>query len=374
MNSVLHVALIASNGYSNEPLMNAFLSNGFTTYHSFDYQLQTFEYGREKMRQNLLRLAEYTKPDLIFLHVQSSEVLDYDTIIKLSAIGFTVLYTYDCRTTEQTEWMYNYAKHLGLVCFSNMDDVQECLRRDIKNVMVLQSSCDMDVYRRDEKVIVKSHIVFIGGNYVGTNLDFPLADERRDMVEFLQKTYGDEFQCMGHNWKNSRLVKTKEEIEIYQSAAIAISHNNFNKHMYTSDRIWRIMATGTFCLTKHFNGIERIFPGGVHLDWWHTFDELKEKIDQHLSNSVGREQIAANGMYYVRQNHTWSDRIKEMMLKVRQLKPVSEKCRDAHRVNGELPIEERHGGHNCDCGKFRYAWEECGCTDKHMEIRMYQNI
>lgn len=374
MNSVLHCSLIAPNGYSNEPFLKAFLDNGFTTYHCFDYQLQSFEYGREKMRENLLKLADYTKPDLIFLHVQSSEVLDYDTVIKLSAIGFTVLYTFDCRTTEQTEWMYNYAKHLGLVCFSNQDDVQECMRRGIMNTMVVQSSCDMDKYRKLDHKVPNIDILFIGGNYVNTNLLFPLAEEREDMIKFLSDTYGDGFTVMGMGRVGSRLVISGEEIAVYNECKIAISHNNFNKHLYTSDRLWRIMATGTFCLTRYFDGIEKLFTRKVHLDWWHNFDELKEKIDYYLANPEEREQIAGNGMHLVRNNHTWSDRVNEIALRINQIKPKGEDCRDAHRVKGELPTEERHGGKVCDCGKYRYEWEECGCTDKHMEIRMYQNI
>lgn len=374
MNSVLHVALIAPNGYSNEPFMKAFLDNGFTTYHAFDYQLQSFEYGHERMRENLLKLADYTKPDLIFLHVQSSEVLDYDTVIKLSAIGFTVLYTFDCRTTKQTEWMYNYAKHLGLVCFSNQDDVQECMRRGILNTMVVQSSCDMDFYKDDSPKVTKNGVVFIGGNYLHTNLEFPLAQERSDMVKFLKEEYKDQFDVHGMGWTNSNLYNRNQEKVAYNIFSIAISHNNFNKHLYTSDRIWRIMATGAFCLTRHFDGIEQLFVRGVHLDWWHTFGELKDKIDYYLINSELREQIAANGMYLVRQKHTWSCRIAEILVKALQLKPKSENCRDAHRVNGELPIEEKHGGKVCDCGKYKYEWESCGCGEQKMEIRMYQNI
>lgn len=374
MKSVLHCALIAPNGYSNEPLLHAFMNNGFVNYSCFDYQLQTFEFGREKMRENLLKMAYHTRPDLIFLHVQSSEILDYNTIIKLSSIGFTVLYTYDCRTTEQTEWMYNYAKHLGLVCFSNQDDVQECLKRGIMNTMTLQSSCDMEFYVENELPISSSDIIFIGGNYVGTNLDFPLAEERADMVCFLNMQYPLRFKAIGMGWGSSSHINKEQEKNNYSNCKIAISHNNFSKSMYTSDRLWRIMSTGAFCLTKYFNGIENMFTRGTHLDWWDTFDELKEKIDYYLHNSELRERIALRGMNEVREKHTWTARIKEMMDRVIVLKPKEDACRDAHRVKGELPTEEKHGGTICDCGKYRFMWEECGCVEKHMEIRMYQNI
>lgn len=374
MKSVLHVALIAPNGYSNQPIMNAFLDNGYTSYHCFDYQLQMFEYGKETMRKNLLKLAMHTKPDLIFLHVQSSEILDYDTVIQLSNIGFTVLYTFDCRTTEQTEWMYNYSKHLGLVCFSNQDDVQECLRRGITNTICVQSSCYMELYHKIE-VAAKHGAVFIGGNYVGTNLNFPLDTERVVMVDRLTAKFGDKFHVMGMGWgKNSTLVQPREEMLTYNKAEIAISHNNFNKRMYTSDRLWRIMACGAFCLTRYFDGIEQMFIRGVHLDWWHTMEELEEKINFWFENAETRDRVAKNGMIEVRKNHRWSDRIKTIIDRVRVLKPTDAACRDAHRVNGELPLEERHGGTVCDCGKFKFSWAECGCGEKKMEIRMEQNI
>jgi hypothetical protein len=384
MKSVLHVALIAPNGYNNKPFMDAFLANGFTSYHCYDYQLETFSSGHAVMRQKLINLAQQTKPDLIFLHVQNSEALDLETYKTLSSIGFTVLYTFDCRTKEQTKWMYDLAPYVGLICFSNKEDVDECkINRWQNNTMVLQSSCDMEAYKFWEKrkdgyyeihpKEIIHDIIFVGGNYVNTNLNFPLAQERADMVEFLGKSYPESFRAFGMGWKEGSLVNAKTETAIYQGCKIAISHNNFDKELYTSDRLWRIMASGGFCLTKHFKGIETMFDRGVHLDWWYTLPDLKDKIDYYLDKPFLREGIALAGMLHVRTMHRWTDRIAEMMVEVDKNKPKDIPCRDVHRVRGIIPISEEHIG-VCDCGKILFKWELCGCGSQEYQIRAEQNI
>lgn len=375
MKSVLHVASIAPGGsYGNEQFMEAFLENGFTIYHCFDFQLETFEYGHQAMRQKLIRMAESVKPNLIFLHVQNSEALDLETVKKLSAIGFTVLYTFDCRTKEKTEWMYQFMPHLGLVCFSNQEDLDEAKQRWFTNGMVLQSSCDMKVYKPQNSGVTKKGIVFVGGNYLHTNLNFPLAQERYDMVNFLQNNFIN-FSIMGMGWPNNSLVNSVQERIAYNIYAIAINQNNFDRELYSSDRIWRIMSTGAFCLTKYFKGIETMFTPGMHLDWWHNFDELKYKIDYYLTNVDERERIAETGMNLVRSMHRWTDRIALMMRNVLAIKPENPvSCQDAHRVKGVIPETEEYDGTVCDCGALKFSWTECGCANKIWQIRASQNI
>jgi hypothetical protein len=372
MKSVLHVALIAPNGYTNLPFMDAFLNNGFDTYHCFDYQLETFEYGREVMRQRLLQMAKATRPDLIFMHVQNSETLDVDTVKELSSFGFTVFYTFDARTKEQTEWLYNMAPHVGLICFSSKDDVEEAKVRWHTNTMVLQSSCDMDFYKPHLRH--PSGIIFIGGNYQHTNLNFPLADERVEMVERMKKRFGDDFNAYGIGWPGSKLIGPKEELELYYKSAIAISHNNFDRELYTSDRLWRIMASGTFCLTKYFLGIENLFQRGIHLDWWHDFDELEMLADHYLKNDDLRESIAWSGSLHVRSEHRWTHRIKEMMNMIEYIRPKNTPCLDAHRIDGIIPVDQMEfDGRTCDCGKLIFHVEDCGCGgNKTKQLRAEQ--
>lgn len=405
MKKVLHVALVAPNGYSNKGLMDAFLNNGFSEYFLFDYQLQSFSIGKDLMQSALIQEADKIKPDIIFLQVQSSEVLTLSTFQTLSRIAFTVNYTFDIRTKDQTEWLYNLAPVLGLICFSNQRDVDECRSRGFNNTMVLQSSADFEIYKPGKEkcncpcheegsgmmhIVAccdggyvdkkRSGVVFVGNNYVNTNIEFPLSKDRENMVKFLQLKFGSYFEVYGNNWSGSKLTTQKEEVEIYQNAKLAINHNNFDEPAYTSDRLWRIMGTGAFCLTKYFKGIECLFKKGYHLDWWSTLEELNKMVDYYVQVPMAHEIIARRGMEHVRSNHSWTARIKEMMTfidsKIKVMGKNSCEVAGAHVIDGiiPLPTDEHFNNHICDCGRTRWVWSECGCGEKTFQLRVQENI
>lgn len=314
MKSVLHIAINANGIYSSKGMEKGFKKAGFTDYEWLDYQAIRLSEGTDGLLQRMIAKAHICKSELIFVHIQNNDILNKETVEKLSKIGFTVLYNFDCRNKEESKWMYDLASYFGLVFFSNQEDVDNCKGLDIKNTAVLQSSCDIDLYKKTGASLDKyPDVVFVGNNYVGTNLNFELAHERQEMIDFLGLEFDNKFGAYGRGQFNP-MINQDEEILCYNSAKIAISQNNFNKELYTSDRIWKIMSCGTFCLAHHFDGIEKIFERGVHLDWFTTLDELKEKIEYYLENSQEREAIAKIGMNFVRENHAWSNRFEEMEL------------------------------------------------------------
>lgn len=390
MKRVLHVALIAPNGYSNKGLMDGFLNGGFSEYHCFDFQLQSFSIGRDLMHRALIHEAEKIKPDLIFCQVQGSEILDLQTWEALSKLAFTVNYTFDIRTKEKTEWMYNLVPHIGLMCFSNQEDVDECKRRGYNNAMCLQSSADPDIYKPAEGVERKG-VVFIGNNFCNTNMEFPLSKERAEMVEFLQKEFPNDFKVYGNNWGDSKLVGQKEEVEIYQSAAVVINHNNFDVREYTSDRLWRAVFCGAFVLTKYFGGIETMFDRD-QVGWWRDFDGLKERVEYYLNKPERTRLRAESAWQYALLNHTWSSRVKEMMAFIQDNLMDTRvwafrtdggeinTCIKAgvHVIDGVIPGQvstEFEGEKVCDCKKLRGSWKDCGCgPEKTLQFRWEQNI
>ena len=369
--------------------MPAFFNNGFVEYHLFDYWLKAFETDRPTMRRLVIQEAKKIKPDLVFCQVQGSDVLDLETFQTLSKIAFTVNFTFDIRTKEQTEWLYNLAPVLGLICFSNQRDVEECKARGFENVMCLQSAADEKTYIPVGEYSIqgfgkvfdgRSGVVFIGNNYVNTNIEFPLSKEREQMVNLLKYEFGDQFNVYGNNWDGSKLIMQKEEIEIYQRAMIGVNQNNYDEELYCSDRIWRMMSCGVLCLAKYFKGIENIFTRYEHLDWWETLDELQDTIKYYLDNPTKAQQIATKGMQHVRENHSWSARIKEMMAFVSTIRkePEMDGCTKVggHAIDGAIPgpFDQQFDGRVCDCAKMRYEWTECGCVLKEWQLRVHQNI
>lgn len=382
MKKILHVALIAP-GYSNNGIMKGMFEAGATEYRLFDYQLQRFRYGKEKMESLLIEEAEKMKPDIVFMQIQGSDILTFATFRRLSKIAFTVNFNFDIRSKEQTEWLYALAPHLGLICFSNQKDVDECRSRGYKNTMCLQSAADTEAYKPGNAI--RSGFVFIGNNFLNTNIDFPLSAERAAMVTMLQQEFADQFTVYGNNWDVNKMIGQEEEIKVYQSALIGICQNNFDAPKYTSDRIWRLMSCGVFCLTKYFEGIEDMFIRYHHLDWWETLDELKTKLAYYPKEEHRTKDIAYQGMLHVRKNHTWGSRIKEM-LGYREsiatwMLPIPgyvDPClkAGAHVIGGVIPqpFDEHLAGKPCDCGKLRGEFVECGCDDKQFQFRWAENI
>ena len=265
--------------------------------------------ANEMLCHRLVVKAETLQPDLIVMQIQTDGVLDEETCMRLSNIAPTVNITFDVRDYERSKWQYDLVPYLDAYFFACQEDVEVCKKLGYNNAFTLQSSCDMDVYRQiDLKFKHSPDIVFVGNRYLNTNLNFERAQERQDMVEFLKLTYGNKFASYGMG-QERQMVNPQEEVNIYNSAKIVVCHNNYNRSFYTSDRIWRAMACGAFVLTPSFYGIDSLFEVGIHLDIWRNFKELKEKIDYYLENEEERQAIAKAGMLYVRENHSYYDRI-----------------------------------------------------------------
>jgi spore maturation protein CgeB len=307
--SVLHIR-IDSPGFNSNAIARGFIENGFD-YYPFSWQQFRFSEGLENLRKAVVSKAAELKPSIIFCHIQNPEAFDLHTWIELTKHGFVVNYTFDVRYASEMNWMYEVAPHIGHTFFACNEDVRNCLVIGIQNVSSIHSSCDMDLYKSIGKHLYAFDIVFCGNRYDNTNLNFPLAEERQQMISFLEHHYKSSFMSYGLGQKGG-LIQPEVEANVYNFSRIAINQNNFCLQDYTSDRIWRIMSSGCFCLTKYFPGIENIFKKERHLDWWNDLDELKTLLDFYIQNNAERYAIAQTGMKYVRENHSWANRITEI--------------------------------------------------------------
>lgn len=311
-------ACIEAPTYSSKGMIKGFEDNGYEVI-VFDWQKVRFNEGVEGMKDRLYYKAMMERPELIFLHIQNEDAVDAELAIGLQSIAFTINYTFDVRSKEKTAWMYELAQHIGLTLFSNQDDVNICKALGISKVGIMQSSCDTNWYKKLKGLSKDDNsVVFIGNNNENSNLNFDNAGERQAMIKFLYSEYSRSFNAYGLGQKNN-MINPQQEISLYNTSSIAISHNNYDRELYTSDRLWRIMACGCFCLTKYFKGVEAVFERGIHLDWWHDFNELKEKIDYYILNADEREAIAAQGHSKVIKNHTWTDRFNELSCALKKL-------------------------------------------------------
>lgn len=77
-----------------------------------------------------------------------------------------------------------------------------------------------------------------------------------------------------------------------------------NKGGNGSDRIFKVIGSGSFLLCEYSEDIPKLFTVGEDLDVFHTKEEMDEKIKFYLENPEIREKIAKQGEKTVREKYT----------------------------------------------------------------------
>lgn len=313
--TVAHLNLIGP-GFPNTGWQKAFKENGFTNYIGIDWVRMKNKHGYERMWPSILHNLKKDNVDLMFMQIQSPGALTVENInqIRDKIKCKLILYNIDARYPEEVKWIYDVAPSLDYCALSNNRDVDIINESKFGRAGLVQSSCDMDFYNGVGNYIFDKSldIVFIANNYRNTSRKFPLCEYRQSLIEKLQKWYPEDFFCFGRRQKIGPVIPQLER-EIYHSAKIAICCSNFDLPGYTSDRIWRAMASGCFVLIKYFEGIEDMFEVGKHLDVWRNEEELRFILDYYLKNPLNRSAIASAGANHVRENHTLTHRVKQIM-------------------------------------------------------------
>lgn len=257
------------------------------------------------VNQRILSAFNNFNPDVVFMHIQSGDVVTIETVKIMSKSSVVVNWTGDVRE-KVPQWMIDYSKYVDVTLFTNMNDVDVCLANGV-NADYLQVGFDSKHFNplgnTDSKY---PEIIFLGSNY-GTT-PFPLTQLRSDMVTTLRNRYGSRFGVYGGGWsgmENGNITSYDEEGKAYRSCKIAINLSHFAYKRYSSDRMYRILGSGAFCLSHNYPEIELDFKDGEDLVVWNDVSELITKIDRYLSKDNERGRIALNGCFKARTKFTW---------------------------------------------------------------------
>lgn len=278
---ILHVGLCVDG--KNEGLPFA-LKEASTFYH----EIST---GDKDLNDKIHNAIGQHKFDLAFFQVQTPGIVHPFLFHNIQDKGiFTVNWSGDCRQGTP-EWYFNTGANLTL--FTNEKDVDNFRKKNLKSDF-LQIGIDPKVFNIHGQNGVSHDVVFMGNGY---GSQFPLGGERQALANLLVSkryaVYGGYRGATG-NLNGNQLG----ESIVYNNSKIAINHSHFNEERYTSDRMFRILASGPMCLSHHYPGIERDFEVGKHLDTYRNLREMQDKINHYLANPEQRERIAKNGYDY----------------------------------------------------------------------------
>jgi spore maturation protein CgeB len=302
---LLHIAL----GDHNQGLWSSF-DKEFQTTH---FNWVTLNSDIPSLNNKILELHRNIKPDVVFMQIQGADIIYIETARELTKTSYTINWTGDVRY-PLPNWFIELGKVISLSLFSNMYDVRVMKELGL-NSDFLQVGFDPKVFHPFGQQIEAPKVIFMGSNYITTQ-SFPLSQLRVEMATRMKNEFGSNFTVYGSGWEgiipDAKYLDVHQESNAYRSCDIAINLSHFDYGRYSSDRIFRLMGSGAFCLSHQYLEIEKDFVINEHLVTWSNIDELIEKTKYYLSNVFERELIRMNGCKYVRSECNWDVRINEL--------------------------------------------------------------
>jgi len=262
--------------------------------------------------QALIREVRAFKPDLVFIQFQQEGVITDETAKELSSLAFVINFSGDVRQ-QLPSWYIQIGKHIQLSTFTNMVDVDKCRVAGL-NADYLEIGIDPNIYKK--RNVIQNGFPKIVAHFNHYQDEFPLSQYRMDVVRKLTQMFGNDFGVFGNFPSAIGNFNSDQDAESvnYNKAQIAINVSHFNFNQYSSDRMLRILGSGTFCLSHRFTGIEERYTIGKHLDIFDDLDDLISKCQFYLKEEKIREQIAQNGHDLIQKNFTFDSMCENIVL------------------------------------------------------------
>jgi spore maturation protein CgeB len=264
-------------------------------------------YGRDSthLQELILQYVQENQPQYVFLHVQDGNVLTIETIKEISKRAKVINWTGDVRHPLPEHYL-EIGREIFLTLFSNFNDVETARAKGLNADFLQVGFDDTKFTPMGPSNTQYQPILFLGSDY-SHSMNFPLSKYRLEMVERLKKEFGQYFGLYGTGWRecNGNITSYHEEATAYRSCKIAINLSHFAYKKYSSDRLFRMLGSGAFCLTHEYPQIEEDFTDGKELVVWKDLDGLVNKIYYYLNNEDERNEIALRGCAKAHYKFTW---------------------------------------------------------------------
>lgn len=154
--------------------------------------------------------------------------------------------------------------------------------------------------------------------FIGTGYDASRAEL------LLQVAANHDVRVYGPGWDqwraalkwNGRSVEGREFARVCSSSAAVLGINPARAAggtTYTSDRTWMVILAGAFYLGQGTPGVTQFLINGRHCVWYTDADDCIAKLDHYLADPRARERIRCDGEQFVRRNHTYDQRITNLL-------------------------------------------------------------
>lgn len=178
----------------------------------------------------------------------------------------------------------------------------------------LPAAGDRDIVPLPPDAAHASPVSFIGTGY---------AEDRAAFLERLVAS-GVPLRVWGKGWErwrdtlawSGRPAEFDTFARVCSSSAIVLGIDPevaANATNWVSNRQWLTILAGGFYLGKGSPGVKRLLHDGVHCAFYDDFDSLVERIEHWLGRPAERDRVRAAGEAFVRANHTFDQRIANLL-------------------------------------------------------------
>ena len=157
-------------------------------------------------------------------------------------------------------------------------------------------------------------VAFIGSGHDAARAKFLL----KVAAKYDFKVWGPEWE----EWRKplhwgGRSVEGKEFAAVCASSKIILGVNpsryTGGAENTTSDRTWMTLIAGGFFLGHGTPELKQMLHDGEHCAWYSDIDSCLAQCTNYLLNSHARERVRREGQGFVRQYHTFDQRIRNLL-------------------------------------------------------------
>lgn len=178
----------------------------------------------------------------------------------------------------------------------------------------LPSCADVNIRPVPPRKKYSSDVAFIGTGYDPARANFLLKVAKK----YDLKVWGTGWEEWRKqlNW-SGRPVEGKGFAAVCSSSKIMLGVNparyTADSGNTTSDRTWMVILAGGFFLGHGTPELKRMLREGDHCAWYKDIDSCLTQCAYYLENSAQRERIRREGQGFVREHHTFDQRIHNLL-------------------------------------------------------------
>jgi spore maturation protein CgeB len=284
----------------------------------FDFAREIIDRGYWKAMEALREVVVGWQPDALFLATYQEQI-DRDLMRWITAETPTTTIGW----FSDDHWRFEsysrfWAPAFNWVTTTDYEAVQKYHAIGQPNVVLSQWAANEELYRPPSDGRLTYDVTFVGQKY----------GSRGALVDYLE-SHGAAVEAWGPGWPNGK-ASQEQMIEIFGRSKINLNFAAASTRgpgsgtpAQIKGRVFEVPACGGLLLTDYAPGLERYYEIGSEVEVFGSKRDLLDKVRSLLGDEERRARVARAGYERTLREHTWVERLGELLVKAGVLAPGS---------------------------------------------------